>query len=104
MEDRSAYVLPLVNELRAHDGTYSTHYAPPDIEHANVVCEQCIFALTICSYCRQNPIQCLARTADGRDILIRLITEGETGLEQLDVLHHVAIEHSLGNNHGLPML
>jgi hypothetical protein len=48
MEDRSAYVLLPVNELRAHDGTYSTHYAPPDIEHANVVCEQCIFALPIC--------------------------------------------------------
>ena len=32
-------VKPPVQELRAHDGTYSTHYGPPNIAHEHRVCE-----------------------------------------------------------------
>jgi hypothetical protein len=35
----STVVKPQVNELRAHDGTYSTHYNPPNISHEHRVCE-----------------------------------------------------------------
>jgi serine/threonine protein kinase len=51
-------------------------------------------------------IHCIARTSDGRDVLIRLITKGGKGLEGLDVLQHIATGHRafLGDNHCLPML
>jgi hypothetical protein len=35
----STTVKPAVNELRAHDGTYSTHYGPPNITHEHRVRE-----------------------------------------------------------------
>ena len=35
----STTVKPQVNELRACDGTYSTHYASPNIVHEHRVCE-----------------------------------------------------------------
>src|ERR1700734_3272659 len=35
----STTVKPPVNELRAHDGTYSTHYGAPRITHDHRVCE-----------------------------------------------------------------
>jgi hypothetical protein len=30
-------VTPQINEIRAHDGTYSTHYGPPRIAHEHRV-------------------------------------------------------------------
>jgi hypothetical protein len=33
----SPMVHPQVNEIRAYDGTYSTHFAPPDIPHDQLV-------------------------------------------------------------------
>jgi len=46
------------------------------------------------------------RTADGRDVLIRLISKGEQGLEELDVQQRVATGSLAfrGENHCLPML
>jgi hypothetical protein len=35
----STTVKPQVDELRGHDGTYSTHYAPPSIVDKHRVCE-----------------------------------------------------------------
>jgi len=32
-------VTPQINEIRAHDGTYSTHYGPPRIAHEHRVCK-----------------------------------------------------------------
>ena len=48
----------------------------------------------------------MARTTDRRDVLIRLIAKSGKGLEELDVLQHVATGHQafLGDNHYLPML
>ena len=43
----STIVKPRVNELRVHDGTYSTHYGPPNIAHEHRVCEHTI----LCSVC-----------------------------------------------------
>ncbi|KIM71285.1 hypothetical protein PILCRDRAFT_17204 [Piloderma croceum F 1598] len=83
-------VKPLVNELRAYDGTYGMHYAPPNIQLTH-----------------NRAIHSIARTIDGRDVLICLIAKGGKGLEELDVLQwHVATGHQafLGYNHCLPML
>jgi hypothetical protein len=54
----------------------------------------------------QRPIHCIARTDDGRDVLIRLIAKAGQGLEEFDILQHVATGHRafLGDNHCLPML
>jgi hypothetical protein len=41
-------VKPPVNELRAYDGTYGTHYAPPNIQLTHNVGEQHIVTLALC--------------------------------------------------------
>ncbi|KIM81815.1 hypothetical protein PILCRDRAFT_821171 [Piloderma croceum F 1598] len=83
-------VKPPTNEPRAHDGVvYGTHYGPPNLIHEH-----------------RRPIHCIARTDDGRDVLIRLIAKAGQGLEEFDILQHVATGHRafLGDNHCLPML
>ncbi|KIM71235.1 hypothetical protein PILCRDRAFT_17249 [Piloderma croceum F 1598] len=51
-------------------------------------------------------IHCIARTEDGRDVLICLIAKGAQGLEELDILQHIATSHRafVGDNHYLPIL
>ncbi|KIM79840.1 hypothetical protein PILCRDRAFT_10019 [Piloderma croceum F 1598] len=53
-----------------------------------------------------HDVHSIARTSDGRDILIHLISKGKQGLQDLDILQYVATGHRefLGNNHRLPML
>ena len=45
---KTGYVEPPVNELRAYDGTYGTHYAPPDIRLAHRVWDRSAFASGLC--------------------------------------------------------
>ena len=99
-------VTPQINEIRAPDGTYSTHYGPPRIAHEHMVCEHVLLLPVLVDVVEQRAVHCIARTVDGRDVLIRLITRGGKGLEELDVLQHVAVGHRafLGDNHCLPML
>ena len=54
----------------------------------------------------QRPIHCFAQTEDGRYVLIRLISKGDQGHEDLDILQKVATGPLafLGENHCLPML
>jgi hypothetical protein len=54
----------------------------------------------------QRPIHCFARTVDGRDVLIRILTKGDQGLENLDIQRRVATGPLafLGDNHCLPMV
>src|ERR1700734_2308301 len=40
----STVVKPPTNTLRAHDGTYGTHYNPPNSAHEHRVCEHISFA------------------------------------------------------------
>jgi hypothetical protein len=66
-----------------------------------------MFLVLFCTDIRsQRSKHCIARTSDGRDVLIRLISKGSDGLEELDVLEYVATGHRafLGDNHCLPML
>jgi hypothetical protein len=50
----TVYVEPPVNEFKAYDGTYRTHYAPPDIRLTCRVCDRCTFALGLCWHCQQR--------------------------------------------------
>ncbi|CAL1711532.1 unnamed protein product [Somion occarium] len=53
-----------------------------------------------------NPVLRMARTKDGHDVAIRVITVNKDGHEQLNILRKVAASPSslLSNNHTLPML
>ena len=53
----------------------------------------------------QNALSRIARTREGRDVIIRVIVVGSEGHEHLKILRKIATgEHSLySNNHALPM-
>ena len=65
-----------------------------------------MFSVQIVTMSWQRPVHCIARTSDGRDVLIKLIAKGTQGLQDLDVLQNIATGHRafLGDNHCLPML
>ena len=54
----------------------------------------------------QNPLCRAARTADGRDVVIRVLATGESGRDHVDILdlisrnYYITVEH----NHAIPLL
>jgi hypothetical protein len=66
----------------------------------------CIFSFRLHWQHSKSSKHCIARTSDGHRVLIRLIAKGGDGLEELNILRHIATGHQafLGDNHCLPML